>query len=500
MRKCALPVLLLASLCGTALSQTCAPGSYRLGMPKAERPQGENGSPGLRSNSVNDILISGGVVWVATGGGLSRSTDSGATWETFTQSEGLGKGGISAIAIHDGTIWVATAFDTLTELGTYGAGGGISFSTDNGVTWTWFPQPVDSPDETKYKPTTTNVQNITYDIAVTDEHAVWIASYGGGLRRSTDNGATWEVVTVDGIPFDALGYLTHRAFSVLYDGHALWAGTAGGVHRSLDGGATWTTFSHQNQEEPISGNFVVAIASQPLAGSNRIWAATIEALDVGEIRAVSFSDDMGLTWTTTLEGEFTHNFGIDAGTDAVYAVSDNGAFRSADGGSNWAAFPLIRDETSGECLATSVFTAAGIVPFQSIWLGSTDGLAASTNDGVSWTIFRSFPKPGTDGTPETYAYPNPFSPERHNVTGGEGHVRFQYSLRNAASVTVKVYDFGMNLVRTVTEGKERPAAGDYSELWDGRNDLGDIVANGVYFYRISVDGGTPLWGKVMVVN
>ena len=86
------------------------------------------------------------------------------------------------------------------------------------------------------------------------------------------------------------------------------------------------------------------------------------------------------------------------------------------------------------------------------------------------------------------------------MVGDEGHVRFQYRTRSASSVTVKVYDFSMNLVRTVVEGKERPATGDYSEVWDGKNDLGDSVANGVYFYRISIDGAAPLWGKVMVVN
>ena len=67
-------------------------------------------------------------------------------------------------------------------------------------------------------------------------------------------------------------------------------------------------------------------------------------------------------------------------------------------------------------------------------------------------------------------------------------------------MTVRVYDFGMNLVRTVVEEKDRFGSGDYAEVWDGRNDVGDMVANGVYFYKITLTGKTPLWGKVMVVN
>ena len=58
----------------------------------------------------------------------------------------------------------------------------------------------------------------------------------------------------------------------------------------------------------------------------------------------------------------------------------------------------------------------------------------------------------------------------------------------------------MNLVRTVVEDKDRFSPGDYSEVWDGRNEIGDRVANGVYFYQIVLTGEEPLWGKIIVVN
>jgi len=79
-------------------------------------------------------------------------------------------------------------------------------------------------------------------------------------------------------------------------------------------------------------------------------------------------------------------------------------------------------------------------------------------------------------------------------------VRFQYRTTRPTKVAVRVYDFGMNLVRTVTEGKDRSIAGDYAEMWNGRNDVGDMVANGVYFYKVSLSSGESFWGKVMVVN
>jgi flagellar hook assembly protein FlgD len=38
------------------------------------------------------------------------------------------------------------------------------------------------------------------------------------------------------------------------------------------------------------------------------------------------------------------------------------------------------------------------------------------------------------------------------------------------------------------------------DFWDGRDDSGNIVPNGVYFYRVDVDSDTPLFGKVMVLQ
>ncbi|GAF71896.1 unnamed protein product, partial [marine sediment metagenome] len=129
---------------------------------------------GPTSNAINDILVVGDDVWFAAGGGLSRTGDNGETWMSYTHADGLGKGGVSAIDERNGVIWVATAFDTVVVEGeTLPAGGGLSYSTDDGETWHWIPQPVDSRDEMAYSPTTTNVQNLTYDIALTDS-AVWI--------------------------------------------------------------------------------------------------------------------------------------------------------------------------------------------------------------------------------------------------------------------------------------------------------------------------------------
>jgi len=469
-------------------------------LPKRLHPLG-NPIRGPLSNSINDIQIIDDEVWIGSYG-LSRTADNGATWTGYSQADGLGKGSISAIAERNGTIWVATGYDTLVpNSGALSAGGGLSCSTDQGKTWHWIPQPIDSLNETAYAPTTTHIQNLSYDIALTDE-AIWIASWGGGLRRSFDieTGESWKVVTVDDLPFDVSNnnYI-HMAFSVIYDETALWVGSAAGIHKSMDGGETWTTFNHQNQPEGISGNFVVAIAHQPTNEKDIIWAATIEAVDADEYRAVSKTEDGGLTWTVMLENEFAHNFEFDPVDGAVYVATDNGLFKSLDYGETWAVFPQIIDSETGEKVYTTEINSVAVGTDQTLWAGTNDGLAQSADLGVTWTIHRAFQTPGENKRPKTYAYPNPFSPLRHNLINGDGHVRFQYCTSEDVKVTVRVYDFGMSLVKTVVDGKDRPA-GDFSEVWDGRNELGDMAANGVYFYKITFSKGETLWGKVMVVN
>jgi hypothetical protein len=442
--------------------------------------------PGLRSNSVSDIVIHRGNIWLGTGKGLSRSQDGGQTWVTYTTANGLPRGGISAIAVTDTIIWVAAAFDSITkDAGVLPTGGGLSYSIDDGKTWTHVPQ---------FGPTP--VQNVTYDIAVRGNQ-VWATNFGGGLQRSSDRGKTWTVVPPDTFLFDPLGNLNHRAFSIINAGGVLWHGSAGGINKSLDGGNTWTNFSHQNQAKPISGNFVVAIGQQKWRGREYIWAATVNAEDPKEKKAVSITDDGGYSWRVTLEDEFAHNFGFEDST--AYVVTDNGLFKSNDFGRTWAKFVPVIDGAKGEQFLTTAYFAVAASQGR-VWTGGSDGVAVTNDAGQTWNILRGSKKAGENGEPRTYAYPNPFSPFRHNQFRDDGHVRFQYQTTRPTKVTVKVFDFAMELVAEVVSQKERPFAGQFAEVWNGRNLRGEVVANGVYFYRLDLEGEGVFWGKLMVLD
>ena len=87
-------------------------------------------------------------------------------------------------------------------------------------------------------------------------------------------------------------------------------------------------------------------------------------------------------------------------------------------------------------------------------------------------------------------YPNPFNPETW----------IPYQLATATEVTVSIYSVNGVLVRTLALGHQ--AAGVYQSksqaaYWDGRNELGEQVASGVYFYTLTA-GDFSATGKMLV--
>ena len=75
-------------------------------------------------------------------------------------------------------------------------------------------------------------------------------------------------------------------------------------------------------------------------------------------------------------------------------------------------------------------------------------------------------------------YPNPFNPETW----------IPYQLAESAEVTLTIYDINGQLVRRLAVGHQ--SAGMYQNrtraaYWDGRNQLGESVASGLYFYTLT---------------
>jgi hypothetical protein len=74
-------------------------------------------------------------------------------------------------------------------------------------------------------------------------------------------------------------------------------------------------------------------------------------------------------------------------------------------------------------------------------------------------------------------YPNPFNPETW----------IPFQLSEDTDAMIKIYDSSSRLIKTMVLGHKLAgfyASKDRSAYWDGRNEAGEQVASGIYFYTI----------------
>lgn len=490
---------------------------------------------GIASNFVQVLHAQGDSLWV---GPLLNVTPDGG--ETFLSAgrEALGSNRNQVFSMDvegqpggGSVIWAGLAFDAG---GGQAGAGGFTFSDDGGTTFTFREPQLDSPDNQSvdYGVSTLDAAPITQEAGNAptsidfDPRAgdVWIAGGFSGIRRSVDNGGSWQRVVLPPDSLDAIypdstysffvgpprqgrGWLNHVGFSVLVDERGtVWAGTAAGINRSrpedvTDGGdRIWRRFSY-NREVPdgLTGNRVVTIDEQPRSGHrSAVWMATwpfnLQADDRQRF-GVTVTRDGGETFEQMLIGERIFDFAFRG--ERIYAAGDKGLFISDDGGRTWRSirdFPLsnpnafVRPDVSVRAVATTN---------SAVWIGTDDGLLRRPVGAETWSLFRADvpvnPESPSDAVPdvETYAYPNPFSPAADRV------VRIRYELDTATDVEVRIFDFNMNLVRRIVDSGQPP--GEQETVWDGKDSGGLRVANGPYFYTVDL-GDETVRGKILVME
>ncbi|MFC1481872.1 hypothetical protein ACFL6E_06485 [Candidatus Neomarinimicrobiota bacterium] len=488
---------------------------------------------GLGSNSTLDIQAAGdSLIFFGTSGGLSVTPDLGITFRTYLAEEvDLPRGAITALNILDSTIAVSGLIDTtIAGVGEL-KGTGMSYSTDMGDTWTHKEQPQDATTDNGYMTyswgdslisqlaVTTDISNITYDLAVSNG-SIWLASWSSGLRRYDIPNGTWQTIPLPrdnditlsctdipaGYELNSRdpangGSHNHKAFSVIAYDSLLWVGTAAGINKGIvdytTGCVEWTHYN--SRRDNISGNWVVALHRQIYTGGERIWASTVRADTSSEVQGVSYTEDGGISWKTELIGQRANN--ITSNDNEIYISTDTGLFKSLDS-RNWARFNAAVDELTGEEVwAEEVHGSLYDSRDSTLWLATPDGLAATSDLGVAWEVIRAFVSTRSAGEERFYAYPNPFYLNRNNLRDGVGHVRFQYHIIDAEqglTAAVEIFDFAMNRVAKLTS-RVHELSGDFSQVWDGRNSAGHEVANGVYYCNLKI-GNSAYWTKVMVIK
>lgn len=483
------------------------------------------------SNFLTRILKSstGDTVWFSTGTGVMRTIDNFNNYQHYFGIEPFGTDGVSGLGVYYNVVAVATSTTTEVSGDFVPTGTGIKVTTDGGNIWNAFPQPIDGLNDTTVTygtnvlsalPVVVPQQNLSYDIAITrtkgdlNNFTIWITSFAGGLRKSSDYGNSWQRVVLPPDNLDSIMpsgtynfildpriNLNHRAFTIeAQNDSVLYVGTANGINKSTDWGVSWRKYNFANTDptgsgDGVSGNFVTNIYVQSLFGQPVVWAATRRAEGQLEFDAFSYTTNGGISWRSTLGNIRPNNvFAMDT---IVYALTDQGVWKSTFGQFLWVKPGSIIDKETNDVLRTERFFSGNHIG-NNLYIGTNDGMCNTKELGTAWTdswkIIRAIDPINLSSEIKTYAAPNPFAPD-------DGVTRIFYKSNKAsAQITIKVYDFGMNPVRTIIQNATRHGTDELFTQWDGRNDNGLQVANGVYFYRVKIDSDEEYWGKILVIQ
>lgn len=378
------------------------------------------------------------------------------------------------------------------------------FSNDSGATWQ-----------------TVHIDLVPYDFAFLRD-TTYAATNGGLLVAPMSGGDYVDSLSSVEQVFERLQSGTDslelragfRAIATIRD--TIWLGGDHGFAQRRPGNKDWDIehfiprdsvdqiqlfrYDPANPGTSISGEFVIALDIQDLDTAKYIWASTRPS-DTAHTLAVSRSTDNGQTWSHYLDEVITWN--LSSYKENLWAATSDGLYLTTNGGNSWRTFDIFDAANNTSFYGTREVLAVRQIDDNTVLVGSEDGLARSTDLGQTWTITRSFVglnTPAAGGSDvDVYASPVPFSPNT-------GRLRIHYKPETNGNVTITVYDFAMQKVATILDGEYRDGrpgpdpfgTNHYIEEWDARNDNGDMVATGVYFFKVET-AGTTQWGKLVII-
>ncbi len=122
----------------------------------------------------------------------------------------------------------------------------------------------------------------------------------------------------------------------------------------------------------------------------------------------------------------------------------------------------------------------GVRYFFAVTAYDTANNESEFSDEVSIFIDNNANSPTDSLNLKCYNFPNPFNPQKE-VT------RIRYYLQEAQNVSIDIYDANENLVSNLLN-KIHKSSGEHTEdIWDGKNNNGHYVPNGVYYGVIKLD-------------
>ena len=292
-----------------------------------------------------------------------------------------------------------------------------------------------------------------------------------GLRRGLLAGQSFPVVN---LPQDKPGSPI-RIESIHADGRRgiLWVFSGSEYFFSGDHGATF---------HPARRRAGTVSDPDSLTG----FSPSPEAINIGDTTFVNFNlDNPGLVLfnrDTVAANKGTGDF-----ADLIFDQADGLPIETGQG-----RLTTLAVASSGGETALAVGTTS-----RGLFLRRTGG----GNTG-EWTNVNSL-KALKGGLQEVITFPTLFSGTAPD--GSPEYVNLGYRLKKGGNVTISVYNYAMEKVKTVVKGAPRKGGGNRSEnpaedRWDGKDQSGRHVSVGVYYIRVETDKGEHGWGKAIAVH
>jgi photosystem II stability/assembly factor-like uncharacterized protein len=311
------------------------------------------------------------------GGGLWKTTSGGRTWQPiFDDTHQPAIGAFALAPSNPNTIYVGT--------GEQVPGDGVYKSTDAGNTWTNV-----GLRETNYI-TSLLVDPQDPNIVLVGVLGPFVPSDERGVFKTTDGGTTWKkvffkdgktsVVDLSADPDNSRNvYAATR--TLRFNPTEPRPNPGSEIIRSTDQGSTWQQVGGAGLPGQFRGRIGIAVA--PGTQGKRIYAI----MDQGFFR----SDDAGETWQQSTKdprvlgsGYFSRVFVNPKNADDVY-VMQTATYHSLDGGKTFTAF---KGEPSGE--DDHVMWIAPDDPRRMI-MGTDQGAVITVDNGQTWTEWFNQP-------------------------------------------------------------------------------------------------------------
>lgn len=296
--------------------------------------------------------------------------------------------------------------------------------------------------------------------------------YGTNRVYRSENGAlSWTPISsnlTDGSANSRLGTVTTIAVAPT-NSNVIYVGTDDShVWVSNDYGKTWSDVS-----ATLPYRWVTRVVVDP-TDENTAYV-TFSGLKWKDPQPHVFhTENMGATWediSNNLPDAPVNAFAVDpVESQVLYVGSDVGAYVSLNSGQSW--------EVLGAGLPMVVVNDMKIHPQEHFLVVGTHGRSMYKLDLSE--IVTNIQSPEQHRTVSNFElqqnYPNPFNPETI--------ITYRIAARN--HVRLKVFNVFGQEIRSLVDAQME--AGNYKATWDGKDNLGNAVSSGIYFYRLSVSG------------